>query len=114
MFEMLFPGKKYSKDFESFTGLTKLVSDFDSNIKNKILDFYFETLFGKGAQVIESFDLEKDKEVKIAGLNYFMNYHKLKIADLDGKIKEYYSDDSLSYSEFLANAFIDLAGFDYL
>lgn len=92
MFEMIFPGKKYSKDFESFTGLTKLVSDFDSNIKNKILDFYFETLFGKGAQVIESFDLEKDKEVKIAGLNYFMNYHKLKIADLDGKIKEYYSD----------------------
>ena len=51
---------------------------------------YFEILFGKSAQVIESFSPEDDAQVKLAGFNYFLKHLGLKHPTLNKDVEAYY------------------------
>lgn len=92
IFFIMFPGAtNYSKEFESFDGLNKLIKRYyNRDFIEDIVSEYFDMLFGDGAQVIESWNADLGRSVKLAGLDYALKFQNLKIPNLDSKIDTYY------------------------
>ena len=91
IFQHIFKTKENMSKFHSFVGIIELIKKHCD--KKTIADThkrYFEILFGKSAQVIESFSPEDDAQVKLAGFNYFLKHLGLKHPTLNKDVEAYY------------------------
>lgn len=91
IFQHIFKTNENISKFHSFIGVVELIKKHcDSKTIKDTQKRYFEILFGKGAQVIESFSPRDDFEVKIKGYSYFLEHLKLKHPTLEHDIDKYY------------------------
>ena len=91
IFEYIFKMKIAPKSFYSFKGIVSLMKKYcDNDTIRYTHERYFETLWGKGGQVIDSFSPENDCKIKLNGFNYFLDSLNLKHPLLDKEIQKYY------------------------
>ena len=91
IFHHIFKTNENMAKFHSFIGVVDLMKKHcDRKTIEDTHKRYFDILFGKGAQIIESFSPEDDAQVKLAGFSYFLKHLGLKHPNLNKDIEAYY------------------------
>lgn len=92
IFEYMFKTKVGMNDLHSFVGICKLIKKHCDNETIKLIqERFFDIIFGKPAQIIETRDKDLDKEIKLTAYSYFLKELNLKHPGLEKEIERYYA-----------------------
>lgn len=92
IFEYMFKTKVGMNDLHSFVGVCKLIKKHcDKETIKLTQERFFDIIFGKPAQIIETRDKDLDKEIKLNAYSYFLKALNLKHPGLEKEIERYYA-----------------------